>query len=317
MKIGWYIGRGVAVGGIVLAGISLGSAGTVKMGDTSETVIQELGKPKGRISAGAFEVYSYDRGKVELTSNLVTHIELISTEEVEERRIEQAKRQEEAEQRERETEQRERETRERQTVEGNRILSERLADTAFRAQSAGDQLDYWDLFRQRYPEVQIGAVYDAVYRQYQEEEKEARIREQLADLQQRTAAAEERAARAEQAARDTAYWAQPSYLYYYPSTYSYLDSCSRYPATHVSHHRDASSYVISKSRHNRSTYTITPAPYKFPPYKLPVAKPASPKPYPPKGPPSKYPKSNSYNSVPEIIDKAENGVEPRQHPIAP
>lgn len=195
------------------------AAEPVRLGDTAETVIRELGKPKGRIVSGAYEVYTYDRGKVEFVSNLVSRIDLISAEQLEEQQIEQEKRRQEEIKRQEEAAQLARESRERHQQEGQKIMTDRLTDPAFRAQSAGDQLAYWDRFKAQYPEVEIGSVYEAVLRQYQNEVEQARIRLQLAELEQRTAEAEARAARAEQAARraeEANYWSRPVTYISYP-----------------------------------------------------------------------------------------------------
>jgi len=208
MKMRHVISTGLVSGLLTVVGIWAASADGIKPGDTVEMVIRELGKPQGRISAGIYEVYLYDRGKVELVSNRVTTVDLITAEEASAKRLAQEKRQQEAAQRAKEAQ-------ERRQIEGNRILTERLADTFFRAQSAGEQLDYWDIFKAQYPEIDIGSIYAPLSRQYQSELEQARIREQLANLQQRTAAAEERAARAERAAED-AYWSRPPIVTYVP-----------------------------------------------------------------------------------------------------
>lgn len=202
----------LAVGVSTAAGLLPAYPQPIRPGDTPESVVRELGKPKGRISSGAYEVYTYERGKVEFVSNLVSSIDLISAEQLEEQRIEQEKRRQEEIRRQAEAAQLAREAQERRRLEGQKIMTDRLADTAFRTQSAGDQLAYWDLFKTHYPEVEIGSVYEAVFRQHQTEVAQAQIRLQLAELQQRTAAAEARAARAEQAARDAEeayYWSRP------------------------------------------------------------------------------------------------------------
>ena len=196
----------LVLGFLSVAGVMLAGAEEIKVGDTTEAVVRELGKPQGRITSGAYELYIYSRGKVEFKNGSVTTVELVSEEEAAARRLEQEKRRQEAEQRTQAAQ-------ERRQLEGNKVLAERLADTSFRAQSAGDQLAYWDVFQKQYPEIDIGTLYANLARQYQVEAEQARVREQLADLQQRTAAAEARALRAEQAAEE-AYWTRPSVTYF-------------------------------------------------------------------------------------------------------
>ncbi|MEI6166946.1 MAG: hypothetical protein WCS52_07105 [bacterium] len=205
MKMNYRIARRVVMG-ILSTGLVMGAgAEEIKVGDTVEVVVKELGKPQGRITSGAYDLYIYPRGKVEFKNGTVTTVELVTEEEATSRRLE-------LEQRRLEAEQRTQEAQDRRRLEGNKVLAERLADTAFRAQSAGDQLAYWDVFRKQYPEIDIGTLYANLARQSQADLDQARIQEQLADLQQRTAAAEARALRAERAAEE-AYWSRPPVTY--------------------------------------------------------------------------------------------------------
>lgn len=227
--MGWST-NGLVLGLILASGIMVKPAAAIKVGDTTEVVFQELGHPQGRISSGIYDIYLYDRGKVELKNGLVSEIELVSPEEAAARRVEKEKRQQEAQRQAQEAQ-------ERRRKEGNQLLANRLADTTFRAQSATDQLAFWDLFKAQYPEIDIGSIYATVYRQYQVEEEQARVREQLADLRQRTAAAEARALRAEQAAENAAYWARPTVTYVpIPWIQSYPRYCppvSSFPSPHL------------------------------------------------------------------------------------
>jgi hypothetical protein len=214
--------------GILSTGLVLAAgAEEIKVGDTVESVVKELGKPQGRITSGVYDLYIYPRGKVEFKNGTVTTVELVSEEEATSRRLEQEKRRLEAEQRTQEAQDRRR-------LEGNKVLAERLADTSFRAQSAGDQLAYWDVFQKQYPEIDIGTLYANLARQSQADLDQARIQEQLADLQQRTAAAEARALRAERAAED-AYWARPPVTYVVPWIQSYSSWGPTIPPSSHSH----------------------------------------------------------------------------------
>lgn len=238
MNLKHWIIKGLALGSLMAWGTFVATAESVKVGDTVEVVMRELGKPQGRISSGIHDVYLYDRGKVELKNGLVTSVELVSAEEAAARRLAQEKRQQEAVQRALEAQ-------EQRRAEGSKVLSDRLADTAFRSQSAGDQLEYWDLFKNQYPEIDIGTIYANLSKQYQVEVEQARVREQLADLQQRTAAAEARALRAERAAEE-AYWSRPTVTYV---SSPWIQSYPRYcpPTYTVTHHSPVKPhYVISK-----------------------------------------------------------------------
>jgi len=175
---------------------------------------------------------------------------LVSAEEVRARRIAQEKRQKEAKQR-------VQEAAEHRRIEGNKILADRLTDTLFRAQSASEQLAYWDLFHQQYPEIDIGSVYANLSHQYGAEIEQAKVQEQLADLQQRTTAAEARALRAEQAAEE-AYWARPTVTYV---PLPWIQSYPNNPSPPVTPH------TVTHPHPFKPTDTIPPEPHKITPVK--------------------------------------------------
>lgn len=222
MKAIQRIGIGLALALLASGEIFSASAEVIKIGDTPETVLHELGKPQGRMTSGTYDVFIYDRGKVEFQKGLVTTIELISAEEVLARRIAQEKHQQEAHLR---AEQ----ARESRKAAGDKLLAEQLADSYFRKQPASEQLTYWELFQKQYPKTDIGTTYIDLARQYQMDLEQAQIREQLADLRQRTAAAEARALRAEQAAEE-AYLKTPTITYIpVPWVQSYSPYCPPSP----------------------------------------------------------------------------------------
>ncbi|MEI7879389.1 MAG: hypothetical protein WCI95_00810 [bacterium] len=270
MKATHWITFGLVLMALTGFGVIMASAEAIKPGDTVETVIQELGKPQGRISSGIYDVFLYDRGKVELKDGLVTSVELVSAEVAAARKIAQEKRQQEAVQR-------ALELRESRRVEGAKVMADHLADTSFRTQSAGEQLEYWDLFKNQYPEIDIGSVYANLSRQYQVELEQARVREQLADLQQRTAAAEARALRAEQAAEE-AYSARPTVTYLSPP---WIQS---YPYNYRPH----PSYNDTRPDPPKHSYQVT--------HPVPVTPACPVTPAPRKTPPGKYPKPGGSSS---------------------
>jgi hypothetical protein len=242
MKMSDRIARGVLTGMLYAGLLIRGGAEEIKVGDTPEVVVKELGKPQGRISSGVYDLYIYPRGKVEFKNGAVTTVELVSEEEATTRRLEQEKRQQDAVQQTQEAQ-------ERRRLEGNKLLAERLADPSFRAQSAGDQLAYWDVFQKQYPEIDIGTLYTPLARQNQADLEQAHIRAQLADLQQRTAAAEARALRAEQAAEE-AYWSRTTMTYVsYPWIQSYSPCGPTIP-------RDTTTRPRPKQYHNNTTLPL-------------------------------------------------------------
>lgn len=270
MKTRRWNTHSLVLGVLIGCGVIRASAEEIKHGDTAETVIRELGTPQGRITSGIYEVYLYARGKVELKSGRVTSVELVSAEEAAARKMAQAKRQEEAVQR-------ALELRESRRVEGAKVMADHLADTSFRTQSAGEQLEYWDLFKNQYPEIDIGSVYANLSRQYQVELEQARVREQLADLQQRTAAAEARALRAEQAAEE-AYSTRQTVTYL---SYPWIQN---YPYNYRSH----PSYNNTRPDPPKPSYQVT--------HPVPVTPACPVTPAPRKTPPGKYPKPGGSSS---------------------
>lgn len=209
----------------------------VKRGDSRESVLEKLGNPRGRLTSGDYEVYTYERGKIELRNGHVVEVDLISAAEAETLRVAKEKRL-------MEIDVATREAAERRRVEGPQILNERLTNTYFRSLPAGDQLAYWDSFKKLYPEVDASGPYTDVARQYQTELEQARIRAQLAELQQRTAEAEARAARAEAAAAEARQAAQnqpvityinPVWVPTYTPPQSYHRACDHNNCNHLEH----------------------------------------------------------------------------------
>ncbi len=218
MKTKPWMRSGLFLGLFSTIGILASPAYAINLGDPEAAVIKELGAPQGRITSGKYDVYIYNRGKVELANGLVTSIELMSEEAAETRRLAKEKSQQEAEQQAKDTS-------ERRRIEGHKVLADRLADPIFRAQPASGQLSYWDIFKKQYPEIDISSVYTDLSKQYETEQAQTKVQAQLADLQQRTDATEARVRRAEQAVEAAFLTPPPTTTYVTPIwTYSYQDS---------------------------------------------------------------------------------------------
>ncbi len=196
----------------------------VRVGDSRDLVREHLGEPRGRLEYDDTEILFYERGRVELVRGVVAEVRLISAEAFERDR---AAREEEAA---RQRAAREKRMAERY-VEGVRVREGKLADTAFMNAPASQRVAYWQEFKRRYPNVEVGEAYLMALAEQEEvlaARAEAVRREQrIADLEVRVAQAEERARRAEEEAvrnrPGVQYWGvgytYPVYLYNrdYPS----------------------------------------------------------------------------------------------------
>lgn len=170
-------------------------ASDIKPGDTAAQVRASLGDPLGSIRAGNFERLVYDRGIVELRDGIVVGVDLMTAEQT------AARTQEREQQREQQTQQ-QREQAEQRLAEGTRVMTDKLADPAFSAQSASHRLDYWRAFHRQYPEVDISAVLLSTLEAKQREAATIRESDRTAELERRTAEAEAAARAAQQAAQD-------------------------------------------------------------------------------------------------------------------
>lgn len=181
------------------------------VGDTKDAVLAELGQPDGYLGTATREVFTYERGHVELADGIVISAELISEEEAVRRRLKREA--EEAARLERE-----RERRERLRTEGTDIRLRRLADSDFMTASAAQRLAFWQQFRKHYPMVQLGDEYGAALR---ERELELAAENAAIAAERRIRNLEMRVAQAEADAAYASYYEQPTRVsspVYYGST---------------------------------------------------------------------------------------------------
>ncbi len=206
----------------VLAAWAAGaSGGPVGEGTTRAQAVAELGAPTGTIVMGAREVLYYDRGTVELRDGKVVRANLMSPEEARRRREAEARAYQE-------WLRVEAERSARRKVEGERELKRMLNDASFLLEDPELQVERWQDFIRKYPEVPVGAYLQDAQRQAEEVRERRETAARLANLEQRTAEAEARAQAAEdEAARlrsqTTRYsydlgWFSP-YGYYPPAYY--------------------------------------------------------------------------------------------------
>lgn len=188
----------------------IGRAGDLKVGATYSDVMAALGEPKGSIDSGGYQLLYYERGKVELRSNVVVKIDLISEDEAVKRRLLRERQEAEAlvaaEK-----------ARAQRIADGTQIRQTKLADASFRAMSAPERLAFWQRFKQLYPEVPLGDEYalalSETEREYARQRTENERLDSLARLEQRVANAERRAADAEEQARNRSTYYYPPLIY--------------------------------------------------------------------------------------------------------
>lgn len=186
---------GLFAPGIVIATLS---APAVEIGDPVEAVLREFGQPSGHIRTVQRELLTYPRGEIELISNAVTRVDLVSAEEATARKLA----------RERAMENNLRWAALQQATLHAQGQSERSRvrnDPAFAFQPATDQVAYWNDFRQRFPTVDVQEDYASSLRLLELDLREKRLAEERANqiraLERRVAAAEERARDAEREAQ--------------------------------------------------------------------------------------------------------------------
>lgn len=187
-----------------------GRGGDVVIGSTRGEVLAALGEPNGSIDGGSYQLLYYERGKVELVSNVVVKIDLLSEDETVKRRLLREKQEAEA----RVAAEKARIQR---IAEGTQVRQTKLADASFRAMAAPERLAFWQRFKQLYPEVPLGDEYTLALteteREYARQREETERLNSLARLEQRVASAERRAAEAEEEARNRSTYYYPPLIY--------------------------------------------------------------------------------------------------------
>lgn len=170
----------------------------IQIGDSIEHVIAHLGKPRGYIGSERYRILYFHQGEVVVRDGIVVSYTLVPIEEADRRREERRLA------RERHRAAREREVEER-IAEGQEELDRRLADPAFHALPASARLAYFEAFRRRYPEIDIGLPHSITIEEVRIERQqrlaEVEREQRLLELEQRVRESERRAAIAESEAR--------------------------------------------------------------------------------------------------------------------
>ena len=224
----------------------------IQIGDTEATVKAILGEPTGYIKTTSFQLFFYDRGKVEFHDGKVSTATIVSEEEAETQKTLDA-----------EIERKRQEVviaqREQHFIEGEKIKQMKLSNPDFVQGTFADQVNFWKVFRKKYPGVSVDNEYVKVLAGLEQEvaeeqarveitEKEARLQGRLAELEKRLADAEARTREAVALAlqnRSRVIYTTP-YVYYYTS---YTPSISYHPPHH--------STIVTPTTSTRSSFSIT------------------------------------------------------------
>ena len=189
-------------------------AGAVVAGDPVDRVFEELGPPESYIHINGTQVLYYERGKVQVTDEVVVSAELVSAEEAvrlrREREMERLQREEEL-----------RVLRERRSREGADVLESMLADPGFMSRPPAQRLSRWRALRRDYPETPMPEDYFVAMREREQELKEVRAAQRIRELEDQVARAEEEASRARGGAYTAGYFGAsvPPITYVYPVGY--------------------------------------------------------------------------------------------------
>jgi len=170
---------------------------SVAVGDSKESVYAALGEPAGYLSYNDTELLLYDRGVVELRDGRVVTEDVLSEEEWQAQRARRAREEERRRARER--------ARMRQRyLEGVALRDRYLQDESLQNAPPARQVEFWQSFRERYPNVELPEQYakalEAMEARLTLEAEIAERESRIAELEARLREAEERARQAEASA---------------------------------------------------------------------------------------------------------------------
>lgn len=190
----------------VAAGAVASESRAIGPGSAAAEVRAELGAPSGRMELeGGREIWSYERGRVELLTGTVVRVELITPDQLKNRRqadADEARRQALADASRRAA----------LKAEGEGVLQRWLVDPDFLLAAPEWQLEKWKEFMERYPDVCVTQHVVAAVERVRGEREQAARDSRLKELEFRVWSAEQKAAAAE--ARVDARSALPPYSYW-------------------------------------------------------------------------------------------------------
>ena len=149
-----------------------GLAGSVqaenaRVGDTVEQVRDKMGRPTGEAHRGEMLLLQYDRGTVETYEGYVVKVDLVTPAQL---RVQREKSERAMAKHARAM----KAQRDQRIAEGKRELTRIEGDEEFAEKSAADQVDYWEQFKKKYPEVPLPDAYNTASEELAKEEEAAR-----------------------------------------------------------------------------------------------------------------------------------------------
>ena len=190
----------------------------ILVGDSPAKVRAELGEPTGSIRAENYELLQFDRGRVEIRDGAVTRVELVSAEEASRLRM---LREQEA----RDLKVRQEQERIQRKADGTEARDRALQNPDFLNSSGDRQVQFWEDFRRRYPEVPVGSEYAAALARRDADFAPVGGRTSSCPGEQRVADAEVRAENAERDAEEARRNSRRSYVYYGTPIYYGQPAC--------------------------------------------------------------------------------------------
>ena len=171
---------------VLLVVLAIGSAAeAVKLGDSRMDVVAELGAPAGFIRYSKEETLYYERGTIQLLNGRVANFEIITSEQLREKKAAEA--QARAVQAAKAAE-----LRAQLKTEGESVLAKLLADPDFVNASAAVQVTRWREFMKKYPDVPVSEYYLPTLKRYEEDQAQQARDQRIADLEKRVQDAEQR-----------------------------------------------------------------------------------------------------------------------------
>lgn len=176
-------------------------------GWTREQVVQALGEPPSLIRSEDIEILNYERGQVNLRSNRVFSAALVSSEEA-------IRLRKERERRDMLNAQARAQRRQQLIEEGTAERERLLASPQTFSMPPELQVQLWEDFARRYPDVRVTDLLLAARGRVQEQAEQNEVRQRLAEVEYRARDAQLRAQDAEEAAERNRFYGYYPYWHY-------------------------------------------------------------------------------------------------------
>ena len=201
------------------------------IGDSLEAVQAILGNPRGSITSGTYQLLQFERGRVELRDGVVAKRDIVS---VQEARARQIRRKQLAEAR----RIADAERRAQRYAEGMDARHRASASDDFEQLSGREQMNFWQRFRKRYPNVRVDIEYAAAVARDRRDVEDRKKERRLAEMERRIEDAEARARDAERQAEERVRRSRRTYVTYaspFIPVYGGSTSYCRTPVSRISY----------------------------------------------------------------------------------